>query len=324
MSSTSVLRAPMSPVVRHYRAYFAPVNRVTGAPAVFDPARDCLLDLNTPPAPWIDGGWIANVKRTQTTKTNTLRAGSKGSASVQFRSELDARLEFDFRQWGKLQMALCAGSEGLNVLAANSGGGASPSGGPAFPAVPVLTGSTAAEIVIGSSAASGFQPGDVIAVDVDYTGQTGYVGTGITAGYVGSSTGLTADYVRRVTFNVARIAEVTAVSLKLSQPLMGGVPESNAKLQKVVAFADREGGSFMPEWSALLVATGENGARACFYYPRLQPAAPGSESVIPVADPLTTVALHASFIALPFADAMDGQSALCWRSYFPAANAAVY
>ena len=43
-----------------------------------------------------------------------------------------------------------------------------------------------------------------------------------------------------------------------------------------------------------------------------------------IAGPLTSVGLHASFIALPFTDTNDGQTVLCYRSYFPAAMAAVY
>jgi hypothetical protein len=43
-----------------------------------------------------------------------------------------------------------------------------------------------------------------------------------------------------------------------------------------------------------------------------------------IANPLMSVGLHASFIALPFTDTNDGQTVLCYRSYFPAAMAAVY
>jgi hypothetical protein len=36
------------------------------------------------------------------------------------------------------------------------------------------------------------------------------------------------------------------------------------------------------------------------------------------------VALHAAFIALPHTDENDGQIAVCYRSYFPAAMSALY
>ncbi len=40
--------------------------------------------------------------------------------------------------------------------------------------------------------------------------------------------------------------------------------------------------------------------------------------------PLMSIGLHGSFIALPYTDSNDGQVVLCYRSYFPAAMAAVY
>jgi hypothetical protein len=48
------------------------------------------------------------------------------------------------------------------------------------------------------------------------------------------------------------------------------------------------------------------------------------EEFAEIAKPLTSVGLHASFVALPFTDTNDGQMVLCYRSYFPAAMAAVY
>jgi hypothetical protein len=48
------------------------------------------------------------------------------------------------------------------------------------------------------------------------------------------------------------------------------------------------------------------------------------EDFAEIARPLTSLGLHASFIALPFTDTNDGQTVLCYRSYFPAAMAAVY
>jgi hypothetical protein len=37
-----------------------------------------------------------------------------------------------------------------------------------------------------------------------------------------------------------------------------------------------------------------------------------------------SLGLHASFLALPFTDTNDGQIVVSYRSYFPAAMAAVY
>ena len=172
-----------------------------------------------------------------------------------------------------------------------------------------------------------------MAVDVDYLQQTGYVGTGLAAAYVRNSADVqhSADYVRRVTFNVGRVSGVTATSLLLAQPLLGGVPAAGASVQKVVAFLDREGGSFFQEWSALFVMEEENGARVCFYYPRLAPlrkvgtgAGIQTEKLNPLVAPISAVALHAAFLALPVTDVNDGEQILCYRSLFPAASAALY
>ena len=139
-----------------------------------------------------------------------------------------------------------------------------------------------------------------------------------------------ANYVRRVTFNVGRVAGKTVTSLLLAQPLLGGAPPAGCSAQKVVAFVDREGGSFFQEWSALFVAEEESGGRVCFYYPRLSPnATPGTagfqrEEMVEAARPVAALGLRTSFVALPYLDANDGETAVCYRSYFPALAAAVY
>src|SRR5881227_2680835 len=110
------LRSPMSPAARRVRAYFAAVNRNTTAPTTFNFARDGMFPLASPPAPWIDAGWISRFTRTATTKAVALRSGPKAALSSQFRAQLGATVEFEFRQWGKLQMAIACGSEQMNIL----------------------------------------------------------------------------------------------------------------------------------------------------------------------------------------------------------------
>jgi hypothetical protein len=327
-----------------------------------------LFPLNAPPAPWIDLGWIDEFDRYYDTPTDVVRAGANALPSGQFRGPLEARVEFDFREWGKLQMALAGGSEHMNVLATSPSATPEPSGGTPIPGVAVLGGSTASQIVLGAGTVNAFAPGNLIAVDVDYEGQTGYVGSGISAAYVSNPASVNNDlnYVRRVTFNVGRVVQTTTTSLILSQPLLAGVPASAASAQAVIAFVDREGGSFFQEWSALFIAEPESGGRVCFYYPRLSPnpgqgptgvsMTPGAvkppkssgaansstsatvqsgkaksssqrylrENFAEIAKPLSSASLHASFIALPFTDTNDGQAVLCYRSFFPAAMAAVY
>ena len=359
--STTPLRAAMVPVSRQMRAYFAPVNRASETPVVFDPSCG-MFPLDSPPIPWLDLGWVENFARWYETPTDAVRSGVKSQPAVQFRGPLDARVEFGFVEWGKLQMALACGSEHMNVLAPMSGGTPAASGGTPNPAVAILPGSTASELILGAGAGSAFAPSSLLAVDLDYQQQIGYVGSGIAAAYVSSAAAVKQDpnYIRRVTFNVGRVAQVTATSVLLAQPLLGGAPASGAAAQAVLAFVDREGGSFFQEWSALFVAEEETGGRICFHYPRLSPnPGPGSSGVIwsvnsssgvskgtgssgtltrttgaggrfihedfsDIAKPISTISLHASFVALPSTDFNDGQLVLCYRSYFPAAMSAAY
>src|SRR6202007_1295122 len=271
--STAPLRPAMVPVTRQMRPYFAPVNRTTEAPTIFDPAGSGVFALDSPPVPWLDLGWIEGFARYYSTPTDVVRSGSNALPALQFRGPTEARVEFDFREWGKLQMALAGGSEHMNVLATSSSAAPAPSGGTPIPGVAVLAGSTASELIFGIGAVNGFAMGNLVAVDVDYQQQIGYVGSGISAAYVSNAALVNHDpnYVRRVTFNVGRVVEVTATSVILAQPLLGGAPAAGASAQVVAAFVDREGGSFFQEWSALFVAEAEAGGRVCFYYPRLSP-----------------------------------------------------
>lgn len=327
--SVGTVRPAMVPVTRRMRACFAPVARSTEQAVVFDPGNSGAFALATPPSPWLDLGWIDNFQRSSGTGTDTVQAGARGAPASQFRGPLTAHLQFDFREWGKLQMALAGGSEHMNVLATDPSGSAKPSGGTAIAAVAVLPGSTAIEIIVGAGSVDGFSIGDLVAVDADYQQTTGYIGTGISAAYVRDSAAVNhdPDYVRRVTFNVGRVAEKTATSLLLAQPLLGGAPASGAGIQRVVAFVDRDGGSFFQEWSALFVAEEDSGGRICFYYPRLSPQQSGQfspEEQVEITKPVFAMALRATFVSLASTDANDGTTVICYRSYFPTGMAPVY
>ena len=326
MSADPTARSAMLALARRVRAYFAPVDRSTGIPGVFDPARHGAFDPDAPPAPWLDLGEIRDFRRSSETKLAATRSGIMSPPRAQYRAHLDARLDFQFAEWGKLQMALSGGSQHLNVLAPDPGGDPAPGGGDALPAIALQAGSTPSQLVVGSGNVAAFSVGDMVAVDLDYAGQTGYIGSGIAAAYVRTATAIGGDahYIRRITFNVGRVESKNADALLLVQPLLGGVPGASAKVQKVVGFVDREGGSFFQEWSALFVFSEETGARVALHYPRLQACAPAAESWSELLPPFNSVGLHASFLALPVNDALDGEQALCYRSFFPAPNAALY
>jgi hypothetical protein len=179
---------------------------------------------------------------------------------------------------------------------------------------------------LASADAASFSAGSIIALDVDYSGQTGYVGSPISGAYV--RTALTdVDYIRRVTFNVALVSAVTSTGLTLAEELPGGAPAAGSKLQAVTGFVDREGGSFYQEWSALFVMEGSQGERIFFHYPRLQAMASAQEAALPLdgkqKDGPGRVLLKGQFLALPVTDPLDGERVICYRSFIPAANALV-
>jgi hypothetical protein len=179
-------------------------------------------------------------------------------------------------------------------------------------------------ILLDPSVLNSYQGGELIVVDTDYTPGIADFGTGIAGGVAGAGVTLDADAIRRVSYNVGCVAAITATGLQLSAPLLGGPPASGARVQKVVAFVDRNGDSFLQEWSALFALEEVSGGRVYFYYPRLQAASPAAETVAELAVGITTTLLHAEFEALASTDATDGQSVVCYRSYVPAPGVPAY
>jgi len=328
--ATNWFSAP-SPVARRVRGYFAPVNRVTQTPVLFDPAEQAGFSLDAPPAPWISLGWVQSFARKSGSKCSAVLAGIPAGTLEQVREILAAQVSLEFLSWTKLTMAVATGSQHMNILAASSGAVAAADGAQASSAVIPQSGSTAASIVLASTDAAKFSAGSMIALDVDYMGQTGYVGAPISGAYVRQALA-DVDYVRRVTFNVGLVSQVSSTSLTLAEPLPGGVPAAGAKLQAVTGFVDREGGSFFQEWSALFVMEGSQGERIFFHYPRLQTMAGAEETMVPLSAKRqgsqatsghARVLLKGQYLALPVTDPLDGEHVVCYRSFLPAAMALV-
>ncbi len=310
---------------------------------LFDASEEGEFNLDSPPTPWISLGWIRDFVRKPMGKLVPVVTGMPPTVLEQSWELLDTQVSFHFLSWTKLTMALAAGSQHMNLLLPMTNAAASADGATAIPAVPVQTGATATFLPLASADAATFTAGQMVAVDVDYTGQTGFVGTGVSGSYV--KTALTdVNYIRRVTYNVARIAAVTNAGLTLGEPLMVGAPTSGMKAQAVVGFVDREGGSFFPEWSGLFVLEGSQGERIFYHYPRLQPVVGSVEKPLVPSKPtpleveerlkplvvtpkyqgtLEQMPLTALCRALPVTDPLDGELVLCYRSFLPAANALV-
>jgi hypothetical protein len=304
-----VLQPGLAPAVRRVRAYFAPVNRSSATPAAFDASGAAAFDLDAPPAPWLDLGWISGFARTSGTKLQAIEGGAPGAVLLQGRQSVGATVSMTFERWSKLTMALSCGTQQMNVLQA----GAS--------AVPIAAANSTAGFLSMPNGTGGIQAGDVIAVDADYSGQTGYVGAGAAAAYLPAATISDVHWIRRMTLNVARVTAVTATGLQLGEPLLAGIPMQGMQAQTVVAFQDREGGTFFQEWSGLFCMQGEQGDSLFFYYPRLQAAAGPAETMAPLSAPLSQMVLNGKFVALPVTDPLDGAQVCCYRTYLPCANA---
>lgn len=314
-------RAGMQEYFGEVRAYFAPVNRTTETGTVFDPSA--AFDLDDPPAPWIDLGLVRNFKRVAKSTMGSVRTGAAGVAQVQFRKLVDARVSLDFCEWGKLQMAVAASSQHMNVLESD-GTQARASGGNAKAAQALLPGSTASLLLLDPSVLGNYSVGELVVVDVDYAAGMTELGTGITGSVALSSAQLNSDAVRRVSYNVGCVAAVTATGLQLDAQLPGGAPASGAKVQKVVGFVDREGASFLQEWSAVFALEEESGGQVFFYYPRLQSSAPAEETVTKLTGGVSAAYLHAEFAAMAATDANDGETVVCYRSSIPTAGTQAY
>jgi hypothetical protein len=319
MSTSTTSLPALPPVGRSVRAYFAPVNRAQKQPTFFDPSVNGRFSIDAPPAPWVSVGWIENFTRRSASKFGDLVTGSPGTTQFQVRETVDATVSFRFKSWTKLSMALAAGSQHMNLLSPASGTNANGSGSKGVPAVSLASGSTSTFLAMAASDAAGFAAGSLVTVDLDFAGQTGFVGSGVSAAYVSSASAVNndPDYIRRVSFNVARVTSSSSSGLQLAQPLLAGAPAANMRVQSIVGFVDREGGSFFQEWSALFVIDGQQGERILFHYPRLQSMAGPAESATALAPPLERLALSASFRALPVTDANDGEAVVCFRSYLP-------
>ena len=319
--------AAPAPVARRVRGYFAPVDRATQTPVLFDPAQQGGFILDAPPVPWISLGWIQEFTRKAGSKTSQVLTGIPAGTLGQVRETLEAQVSFQFLSWTKLTMALATGSQHMNLLAPASGAAPAAGGTQGSAAATLQSGSTATSLLLlATTDVARFPIGSMVALDEDYTGQTGFVGAPIAGAYVRQA--LTdVDYIRRVTFNVGLVSQTTSTGLTLAEPLPGGVPPAGAKLQLVTGFVDREGGSFYQEWSALFVMEGSQGERIFFHYPRLQAMAGAEEAAIPLDSNHrgghARVLLKGQFLALPVVDPLDGERVLCYRSFLPAARALV-
>ena len=305
------------------RAYFAPVDRTNALPVPFDPSSIGRFDLDTPPSGWWSAGSVLDFERNPASKIIAVLSGAPATVKVQSSSTVEEEVACTFAGWTRLASALSSGVQTLNLLLTASAANANPSGGNAAAAEALQPGSTATVLQLATTTA--VQAGDMVVVDADYTGQTGYVGAGAPGSYVATAARLIdAHFVRRISFNVARVLTVAAGVVTLATPLPAGIPTGAMKVSRCAGFVDCAGNAFLQEWSALFVCDGLQGDRLLLHYPRLQPAgASPSENRKLLAAGVERWRPAARFRALPVTDANTGAASVCFRSYLPAPSRTV-
>jgi hypothetical protein len=334
-----------------WRAFFAPYNSALGSAVASTVVGPTILDLTSGPfidttqpiaSSFYDMGWIKDFKRTPESKIGQVRSGYRGAVRAQYRGQVGENFEFKFREYGKKQYSLATGVSCFNILGASGmlGGGVGPlsaSGAPSSAATAYTAGTfpwgvgggVAPTITITTPAAAQIGVGSYIVVDVDYNTATfGLVGDAGVPVFKNAVTDV--DYIRKTSDYVARVTAINGNVCTLDQPLIGGGSGNpapggpgavGAKAQMVSGFSAREGGTFISEWTALLLLTTIDQAYLFAYYPHVSilanrdVAAPWAIENIGTTD-LGGSELDAQFAALAFDDPLDGETVVSYQGYF--------
>lgn len=318
MSTTTALNAGSLLSLSGIRGYFAPVDRTGALPVPFDPSSMGRFALDTPPTGWWSAGTVLSFKRTSASTVTPVWSGAPATIKTQVQAGIGEDVEFTFPAWSRIGMALSAGVEMLNLFVSSGSSNSNPSGSASALVEALLPGSTA--LVLQLQPGSAVRAGDLVVVDVDYTGQTGYLGSGAAGAYIRTSPPtIDLHAARRASFNVARVLSVNGTMCTLASPLIAGAPTAAMKLSRISGFVDRAGGAFLPEWSGLFVMEGTQGDRLLLHFPRLQPTGAGAaEESETLAAGVERWRPSARLRALPVTDANDGTPAVCFRTYLPA------
>ena len=207
-------------------------------------------------------------------------------------------------------------------------------------------GVTAPTLFLPAGAGASFSGGQYIVCDIDYViGTYGLVGENGIPIFQNAVTDI--DFIRKTSDFVARIVSIvpTIVSgqdgLILNSPgFVGGgdsgtvtsglgpvSPPSTSKVQVIKGYSAREGGTYITEWSALLLMNTIDGSEIAVYYPHVAPnqfkdIAGWTLENAGTTD-LTGYELDAVFEALAFDDPLDGETVVRYSAYYPNANQSI-
>ncbi len=352
---TQVFRKNKLAVGAGFRAFFAPYNYAVGSAVANTVLGPQILDLTQGPFTDVyayslaslgfqDLGWIKDFKRTPESKIGQVRAGYRGAVRAQYRGQVGETCEWKFREYGRIQYKLASGTNVMNVFAATglSGGTTGPLSASGAPYVTVSAyspgvapygqngqGTAPTLTVTGNVTAAFIGVGTDIVCDQDYVvGTYGLVGDAGTPVYQGAVSDI--DYIRKNSDYVAQVTAINGGVLTLSYPFVGGGSGSPAplgpgvagyKVQAVKGWVAREGGTFISEWSGLLLLNTVDQAQIAIYYPHLSimqnrdMAAAWTIENAGTTD-LGGVEMDAQFSALAFDDPLDGETVVSYIGYY--------
>ena len=336
-----------------WRAFFAPFNQGLAVSQTSTSIGPTIYDLQvlgkfvgnsaSVPAGWTDLGWVDKVKIQPDSKIATVMSGYRNAARAKYRADVAEKFSLVFREAGRTQFNIATGEGAFNLLkytaSASTVGPLSSSG---VAAVGIgASGYVASGNVVGyvgqpvlyvpSGSGAMFPAGTYIVCDQDYSNQFGFVGDAGVNVFQGAVTDV--DYIRKTSDYTATVKAVVPGAqdaLVLTKPFSGGGnttslaatpnygPTAGAKVQQVIGFGTRGGGTTIKEWSCILVKDTIDTSQILIYYPRVAPdkfgglddwTPQGGQSII-------ASELNASFESMAFDDPIDGETVVRYGPFF--------
>jgi len=328
-------------------------------PTILDLQNQGPFNTNNMPAGWFDLGWINGFKLTPGSKIGQIKSGYRGATRTQVRGEIGEEFEFKLREFTRLAFKIATGTEVFNLLKTNQASTVGPLSMSGITAVAVgasgyqATGGTATDsrvagqptIFLPAGSGSLFTAGNMVVMDIDYDkATTGFVGSNGIPVFVNNAP-QDVDFIRKTSDFVANIALVVSGpiagiagnqdALVLSQIFAGGgssssvnpgpvVPPAGSKVQQMVGWTAREGGTFIMDWSALFVCDTIDGDQLAVYYPHCSIMQFKDIANLAIPNIGTTdetqYELDASFTALAFDDPLDGETIVGYKVWYPSSQ----
>ena len=322
-----------------WRGYYAPYNvnlsfaqpNTIAGPKVVDLTQGPFSDDVLKSMGFFDIGWVKDFQIADEGKIGEIRSGFRGMVRMKIRGQVGEKIAFKMREFSRMAMKIATGNDIFNLLANStpsvvgpisaSGTGNAPVTMTSYdPNIPSLT----------VSSGLSFSAGDIIVCDQDYDPLVyGLIGSNATPVLRNQVTDV--DYIRKTSDFVARVIAVEGDDLILSFKFAGGgsgdpignvIPVAGSKVQKIVGWTARKGGSLVHDWTAMFLLDTTDGVQMCEYYPHL--AISASKGMPPYAiDNIGSVdfsgfELDCEQEALAFDDPEDGQPVVGYRVYYPA------